>query len=81
VAVVGGVIGSLADNVTTSLGADAIARPKYIRETTPLHQPRLATLARLVGWRCFAVPTGQLPPRAVWMELVCYPVTAWLVFS
>jgi cation:H+ antiporter len=47
-AVVAGVVGSFAYNVTMTLGAAALARPLILRDMYHLHLPLIAMLASLV---------------------------------
>ena len=73
-AVVAGVVGSFAYNVTMTLGAAAIARPLQILNVTALHTPLLLMLASLVLVLVLAVPSGSLPRLAGGMLLAAYPV-------
>ena len=73
-AVVAGVVGSFAYNVTMTLGAAAIARPLQILNVTSLHTPLLLMLASLVLVLVLAVPSGSLPRLAGGILLAAYPV-------
>jgi cation:H+ antiporter len=73
-AVVAGVIGSFAYNVTMTLGAGALARPLAIMDATSLHAPWLAMLAALCVVVLLAAPTGRLGRRAGVILLSAYPL-------
>ena len=59
-AVVAGVVGSFAYNVTMTLGAGALARPLTIVDADSLHLPWVAMLAALCLVVLLAAPKGQL---------------------
>jgi cation:H+ antiporter len=80
-AVVAGVIGSFAYNVTMSLGAGALVRPLHITDPVQLHGPWIAMLASLTAVLLIAAPTRRLPRQAGWLLLAAYPVVAWLVLG
>jgi len=80
-AVVAGVVGSFAYNVTMSLGAGALARPLRITDATQLHGPWVAMVACLAGVLALAGIMGRLPRPAGGALLVAYPVVAWLVLG
>jgi cation:H+ antiporter len=80
-AVVAGVIGSYAYNVTMSLGAGALARPLHIRDAAQLHGPWLAMLASLSVVLAVATRSGRLSRQAGWLLLASYPLIAWLVLA
>jgi cation:H+ antiporter len=78
-AVVAGVIGSFAYNVTMTLGAGALARPLHIADAAQLHGPwflMLGSLALVIGlgWR-----RGELSRRAGVLLLAAYPVAVVLL--
>jgi cation:H+ antiporter len=73
-AVVAGVIGSFAYNVTMTLGAGALARPLAIMDATRLHAPWLAMLAALCVVVLLAAPMGRLGRRAGIILLSAYPL-------
>lgn len=78
-AVVAGVIGSFAYNVTMTLGAGALARPLLISDATQLHGPwflMLGSLALVIalGWR-----RGALSRRSGFLLLAAYPVAVALL--
>ena len=80
-AVVAGVIGSFAYNVTMSLGAGALARPLHIADAAQLHGPWLAMLASLAAVLAIATPSKRLSRHAGWLLLASYPLIAWLVLA
>ncbi len=80
-AVVAGVIGSFAYNVTMSLGAGALVRPLRLTNPVQLHGPWIAMLASLTVILLIAAPARRLPKRAGWLLLTSYPVVAWLVLG
>ena len=80
-AVVAGVIGSFAYNVTMSLGAGALARPLHIRDAAQLHGPWLAMVASLAVVLGIATPGGRLSRQAGWLLLGSYPLIALLVLA
>lgn len=73
-AVVAGVVGSFAYNVTVSLGAGAIARPLRITDAGQLHGPWLAMLGALALVLVVAWPHRRLERPAGWLLLALYPV-------
>lgn len=78
-AVVAGVIGSFAYNVTMTLGAGALVRPLRVIDATRLHGPWVLMLAALVlvialGWR-----HGVLTRRAGAILLGAYPIALVLL--
>jgi cation:H+ antiporter len=77
-AVIAGVIGSFAYNVTMSLGAGAVARPLRISDAAQLHVPWLAMLGCLAAVLLLSMPGRRLSRRAGWVLLAGYPVVAWL---
>lgn len=73
-AVVAGVVGSFAYNVTMTLGAAALARPLRIMDATHLHIPSLVMLAALLLVMLLAVPKGYLGRVAGGVLLGLYPL-------
>lgn len=73
-AVVAGVVGSFAYNVTMTLGAGALARPLSIIDAASLHLPWLAMIAALCVVVLLAVPKGRLGRVAGIMLLAAYPL-------
>ncbi len=73
-AVVAGVVGSYAYNVTMTLGAAALARPLRIVDANHLHVPLMAMLASLVLVILLAVPKGYLGKAAGGVLLMAYPL-------
>lgn len=73
-AVVAGVVGSFAYNVTMTLGAAAIARPLQILDVTSLHTPLLLMLASLVLVLVLAIPKGSLNRLAGGLLVAAYPL-------
>ena len=80
-AVVAGVVGSFAYNVTMSLGAGALARPLRISDAAQLHRPWIAMIAALVCALALAIPRGRLARWAGWLLLAAYPVVALTVLA
>lgn len=80
-AVVAGVIGSFADNVTMSLGAGAVARPLRIADASQLHGPWLAMIGALLAALVLAVPRRQLDRPASWVLLAAYPLVVLTVLA
>ena len=80
-AVVAGVVGSFAYNVTMSLGAGALARPLHITGAGQLHGPWLAMIATLAAVLVLAAPRRRLGPAAGWLLLVAYPVVVAAVLT
>lgn len=73
-AVVAGVVGSFAYNVTMTLGVAAIARPLTILDANFLHLPLLMMLASLVLVIALAAPKGSLGKVAGGFLLGAYPL-------
>lgn len=73
-AVVAGVVGSFAYNVTMTLGAGALARPILIIDASSLHVPWLAMLASLGLVVALAAPTASLNRVAGIVLLAAYPL-------
>lgn len=73
-AVVAGVVGSFAYNVTMTLGVAAIARPLTILDANLLHLPLLMMLASLVLVIALAAPKGSLGKVAGGFLLGAYPL-------
>ncbi len=73
-AVVAGVIGSYAYNVTMTLGAAALVHPLKIVDANQLHVPLVAMLASLVLVILLAVPKGYLGKAAGGVLLMAYPL-------
>jgi cation:H+ antiporter len=78
-AVVAGVVGSFAYNVTMTLGAGALVRPLRITDAAQLHGPwflMLGSLALVIalGWR-----SGVISRRAGVLLLAAYPVAVVLL--
>ncbi len=73
-AVVAGVVGSFAYNVTMTLGAAALAHPLKVLDANRLHVPLLAMLASLVLVILLSAPTGYLARFAGAVLLLAYPL-------
>lgn len=73
-AVVAGVVGSFAYNVTMTLGVAAIARPLVILDANFLHRPLLLMLASLVLVIALAAPTRSLNKVAGGILVGAYPL-------
>lgn len=73
-AVVAGVVGSFAYNVTMTLGVAALAHPLTILDASRLHIPALAMLAALVLVILLGVPKGYLSKFAGGVLLSAYPI-------
>jgi cation:H+ antiporter len=73
-AVVAGVVGSFAYNVTMTLGAGALARPLAIADAARLHLPWLAMLAALLLVIALAAPKGRLNRPAGLLLIATYPL-------
>lgn len=73
-AVVAGVVGSFAYNVTMTLGAAALVHPLQILDVTSLHTPSLLMLASLVLVLVLAVPKGYLNRIAGGILVAAYPL-------
>jgi cation:H+ antiporter len=80
-AVVAGVVGSFAYNVTMSLGAGALARPLHIARSGQLHGPWIAMVAVLAGTLILALPRRRLEATAGWILLAAYPVVVVTVLA
>jgi cation:H+ antiporter len=80
-AVVAGVIGSFAYNVTMSLGAGALARPLRMSDPGQLHGPWVAMVAALVGALILAFPRRRLERPAGWLLVAAYPLVALTVLA
>jgi cation:H+ antiporter len=79
-AVVAGVVGSFAYNVTMTLGAGALARPLAIVDAAGLHRPWLAMIAALGVVILLAAPKGRLGRMAGVVLLAAYPLFVLTVF-
>jgi cation:H+ antiporter len=75
-AVVAGVVGSFAYNVTMSLGAGALARPLQITGPGQLHGPWVAMVAALAAALGLAAPHRRLGTASGWLLLAAYPLVA-----
>lgn len=73
-AVVAGVVGSYAYNVTMTLGAAALAHPLKSVDANHLHVPLMAMLAALVLVIVLAMPKGYLGRAAGGTLLTAYPL-------
>jgi cation:H+ antiporter len=71
-AVVAGVVGSFAYNVTMTLGSGALARPLVILDAAKLHVPWLAMLAALCLVVLLAAPQARLGRAAGVVLLAAY---------
>lgn len=80
-AVVAGVVGSFAYNVTMTLGAAAIARPLIILEPTLLHFPLLAMIGSLGMVILLAAPKKSLSRSAGGFLLAAYPLFVIVLLS
>lgn len=78
-AVVAGVIGSFAYNVTMTLGAAAIAHPLQVLNASHLHLPLMLMLASLLCVILLAIPNGSLNRTAGSLLLIAYPVTVVII--
>jgi cation:H+ antiporter len=78
-AVVAGVVGSFAYNVTMSLGAGAVARPLRIVGAGQLHGPWIAMIVALAAALALSLPRRRLDRRAGLILLGAYPVVALAV--
>lgn len=72
-AVVAGVVGSFAYNVTMTLGAGALAHPLIVVDAASLHIPWLVMLASLSLVILLAAPRGMLGRGAGVVLLAAYP--------
>lgn len=73
-AVVAGVVGSFAYNVTMTLGVAAIVRPLQVLDATHLHVPLLLMLAALILVILLAAPTAALNKVAGGVLVLAYPL-------
>ncbi|MBV8883504.1 MAG: sodium:calcium antiporter [Chroococcidiopsidaceae cyanobacterium CP_BM_RX_35] len=73
-AVVAGVVGSFAYNVTMTLGTAAIVRPLQVLDADHLHRPLLLMLASLILVILLAVPQGFLNRISGSILLTAYPL-------
>ena len=73
-AVVAGVIGSYAYNMTMSLGAGAIVAPIGIADATLLHVPMVLTLGLLAVVIVLALRNGTLGRRESFVLFAGYPI-------
>lgn len=73
-AVVAGVVGSFAYNVTMTLGAAAVARPLSIVDASLLHFPLLVMLGALVLVILLATAQGSLGKVAGGVLVAAYPI-------
>ncbi len=79
-AVVAGVVGSFAYNVTMTLGAGALARPLVLADTAALHVPVLLMLGSLGLVVLLAARRGQLARVEGATLLMAYPAfIAWVL--
>ena len=72
-AVVAGVVGSFAYNVTMTLGAGALARPLMLADAATLHVPVLLMLGSLALVILLAARQGRLARAEGTILLVTYP--------
>lgn len=73
-AVVAGVIGSFAYNVTMTLGAGAIAHPLALADASIIHLPLVLMLASLAAVVLLAARKGRLGRKEAIVLLALYPV-------
>lgn len=73
-AVVAGVVGSFAYNVTMTLGAGGIARPLALADATIIHLPLVLMLASLAAVILLAARRGRLGRKEAVVLLALYPV-------
>lgn len=78
-AVVAGVVGSFAYNVTMTLGAAAVVRPLAVEDASLLHAPVLAMVAALGLVLVLSLRDRSLGHRDGWLLLAGYPVFVALV--
>lgn len=78
-AVVAGVVGSFAYNVTMTLGAGALARPLELAATTTLHLPLLLMIGALALVVVLALRRGELRRTEGGALLALYPAFVALV--
>jgi cation:H+ antiporter len=79
-AVVAGVVGSFAYNVTMTLGAGALARPLAVADPRTLHWPLAAMIAALAFVVLLAARGRQLKRRDGVLLLAAYPAFVALVW-
>jgi len=77
-AVVAGVVGSYAYNMTMTLGAGALARPLVLTEAEVLHLPLILMLASLALVVLLAARRRQLGRVEAAVLLAAYPIFVWL---
>ena len=81
-AVVAGVVGSFAYNVTMTLGAGALARPLMLADAAILHVPVLLMLGSLALVILLAARQGRLARAEGTILLVAYPAfIAWVLLA
>ncbi len=81
-AVVAGVVGSFAYNVTMTLGAGALARPLVLTDATILHGPLIMMIGSLGIVILLASGRGYLGRTQAWALLALYPAfVAWVLLS
>ena len=73
-AVVAGVVGSYAYNMTMSLGVGALVAPVSIQDSTLIHAPLIVMLALLAVAIALAVRHGQLDRRDAVVLFAGYPI-------
>ncbi len=78
-AVVAGVVGSFAYNVTMTLGAAALVHPLVLQDMNQLHLPLLAMLASLVLVIGLAIPRKRLIRRHAIALFIAYGVFLFFV--
>lgn len=72
-AVVAGVVGSYAYNLTMSLGAGALIAPLAVTDTTTLRPPFIAMAILLAAALVLSTRTDRLDRRAGWSLIAAYP--------
>ena len=80
-AVVAGVIGSFAYNVTMTLGAGALAHPLRITNATQLHAPWILMVASLALAIALGAPKGRLTRRSGIVLLAAYPLVVTIMLT
>jgi len=81
-AVVAGVVGSFAYNVTMTLGAGALARPLVLADATVLHVPLLLMIGSLALVTLLAARRGQIDRTEGVILLAAYPAfIAWVLLA
>ncbi len=73
-AVIAGVVGSYAYNMTMSLGVGALVSPIRITDATLLHLPLLVMLALLAGAIALGMRRGRLDRRDAVLLFAGYPI-------